>query len=66
MAQSDIKRCGFVAVCYLAESLNCFGYDRNCTIYRPEDGNPLSYDDFHEAIDQLIRRAKDSSAASSD
>jgi hypothetical protein len=52
---SGSERCGFAEVCYLADCLNCFGHKPDCPLYRPRQGSANSIEDFHGAIDELIR-----------
>lgn len=53
-----IIKCTYVDVCYLAESLQCYGYKLDCILYTKSNGGQVTPEDFHRAINELIVRAK--------
>jgi hypothetical protein len=53
-----VERCAYVKVCYLAESLKCFGYKTDCVLYQKSNGETCDERRFHEAMDTLINKTK--------
>ncbi|MGB5106869.1 MAG: hypothetical protein WBP29_12320 [Candidatus Zixiibacteriota bacterium] len=53
-----ITKCHFADVCYLSESLQCYGYQVDCALYRPNAGSSATEADFHKAVNTLIEAAK--------
>lgn len=51
-------KCLFTDVCYLSESLQCYGYQVNCALYKANDGQTATAEDFHKAVNSLIETAK--------
>ncbi len=52
------ERCQYVRVCYLAESLKCFGYKTDCALYLRSNGESCSEERFHETMNRLIDKTK--------
>lgn len=53
-----ITKCRYTDVCYLAEALQCYGYKLDCILYTKSNGGPVTEEEFHNAINQLIDKAK--------
>ncbi len=53
-----INKCQYVDVCYLAESLQCYGYKLDCVLYTKSNGGAVTREDFHRAINELIDQTK--------
>ena len=53
-----ITKCQYVDVCYLAESLQCYGYKLDCVLYTKSNGGSVTAEDFHKAINELIYTTK--------
>lgn len=53
-----ITKCLYTDVCYLSESLRCYGYQTECVLYKPDDGRVATAEDFHKAMNSLIEIAK--------
>ncbi len=51
-------KCKYTDVCYLAEALQCYGYKLDCILYTETNGVPVTEEEFHAAINQLIDKAK--------
>jgi len=54
LKRETVSKCKFIDVCYLAESLHCYGYKLDCALYCPSKGTPATSADFHDAVDRLI------------
>lgn len=52
------SRCAYIRACYLAEELRCFGYKTDCILYRKSNGDYLSDEQFHDAMNRLIDKTK--------
>ena len=53
-----VTKCQYVDVCYLAESLQCYGYKLDCVLYTKSNGGNVTTEDFHKAINELIDLTK--------
>jgi meiotically up-regulated gene 157 (Mug157) protein len=51
-------KCLYVDVCYLAESLQCYGYKLDCVLYTKTNKGAVTQEDFHKAINELIDTTK--------
>lgn len=58
-----ITKCQYTDVCYLAESLQCYGYKLDCVLYTKTNGGAVTEDDFHKAVNELIDKSKVQKAA---
>lgn len=52
------ERCSYTKVCYLADSLKCFGFKTDCVLYMRCNGEPCDESRFHEAMDKLIDKTR--------
>lgn len=50
--------CAYKKVCYIAEAMDCYGYKLDCPLYLKSNGEFLSEQAFHQALDQLIDKTK--------
>lgn len=53
-----ITKCKYTDVCYLAEALQCYGYKLDCILYTKSNGKPVTPEEFHTAINELIDKTK--------
>jgi hypothetical protein len=51
-------KCFYTDVCYLAESLKCYGYKTDCALYTAIDDHSATIDEFHKAINGLITKTE--------
>lgn len=56
--RQTITKCLYTDVCYLSESLQCYGYQIECALYKANDGSAVTLDDFHKAVNALIEVTK--------
>ena len=52
------KRCAYIKYCYIAEAANCFGYKTDCVLFMVTNGESVSEERFHKAVDKLIDKIK--------
>jgi hypothetical protein len=52
------ERCAYISACYLAESLRCFGYKKDCPLYQQSSGLYLHEEEFNTAMDKLIDQTR--------
>ncbi len=52
------ERCSYIRVCYLAESLNCFGYKIDCPLYQKSNGLYFDEKRFDDAMNRLINKTR--------
>ena len=50
--------CAYKECCYLAESLECFGYKTDCVLYMKSNDRFYTRTSFDEAVDKLINKTK--------
>lgn len=53
-----ITKCTFIDVCYLCESLHCFGYKQDCVLFTPGEGWHTTREDFDRAVNALIEKTR--------
>lgn len=58
LEKRTIIKCQYTDVCYLAESLQCYGYKMDCILYTKTNGGAVTEDDFHRAVNELIDKSK--------
>ena len=58
LEKGTIIKCQYTDVCYLAESLQCYGYKMDCILYTKTNGGAVTEDDFHRAVNELIDKSK--------
>ncbi len=56
--QRVITKCKYTDVCYLAEALQCYGYKLDCILYTKSNGFPVTPEEFHRAVNELIDKTK--------
>lgn len=52
------ERCAYIKCCYLAESLDCYGYKTDCVLYIKSNNMFYTSKAFDDAVNRLIDKTK--------
>jgi hypothetical protein len=55
---SKTEQCAYLKCCYLADSLDCYGYKSDCVLYKKSNNLFFARKSFDDAVDRLIDKTK--------